>query len=89
MDARSMLEAVFGGNDRPFAVRLWDGTELSPAAAGGAPALVLTSERAAGAIGIPPSEERMAEAYLAGDLEVEGSLVDFLERASIPWDLQD
>jgi cyclopropane-fatty-acyl-phospholipid synthase len=82
MDARSMLEAVFGGNDRPFAVRLWDGTELSPAAAGGAPALVLTSERAAGAIGIPPSEERMAEAYLAGDLEVEGSLVDFLERAS-------
>jgi len=82
MDARSVLEAVFGGNDRPFGVRLWDGTELPPAPGGGTPVLVFASERAASAIGIPPSEERLAEAYLAGDLEVEGNLVDFLERAS-------
>ena len=82
MDARSVLEAIFGGNERPFGVRLWDGTELPPKPPAGAPVLIFTSERAAGAIGIPPSEERLAEAYLAGDLEVEGDLVDFLERAS-------
>jgi cyclopropane-fatty-acyl-phospholipid synthase len=82
MDARSVLEAVFAGDDRPFGVRLWDGTDVPPLPEAGAPVLVLTSERAASAFGIPPSEERLAEAYLAGDLEVEGSVVDFLERAA-------
>ena len=82
MDARSVLQAVFAGDDRPFGVRLWDGTDLPPSGEPGVPVLVLTSERAGSAFGIPPSEERLAEAYLAGDLEVEGSLVDFCERAS-------
>jgi cyclopropane-fatty-acyl-phospholipid synthase len=82
MDARSVVEAVFAGKDRPFGVRLWDGTDLPPVPEPGTPVLTLTHERAAGAFGIPPSEERLAEAYLAGDLEVEGSLVEFIERAA-------
>ena len=82
MDARSVVEAVMSGKDRPFGVRLWDGTLVPPEPAPGMPVLVVTHERGAGAFGIPPSEERLAEAYLAGDIELEGDLVDFLQRAS-------
>jgi cyclopropane-fatty-acyl-phospholipid synthase len=82
MDARSVVEAVMSGKDRPFGVRLWDGTLVPPEPATGMPVLVICHERGAGAFGIPPSEERLAEAFLAGDLELEGDLVDFLQRAS-------
>jgi cyclopropane-fatty-acyl-phospholipid synthase len=82
MDTRAAVQAVFSGPDRPFGVRLWDGTVLPPVPANGAPVLVLTDPRAGSAFGIPPSEERLSEAFLAGDIEVEGNLVDFLELAS-------
>jgi len=82
MDARAAVQAVLSGPDRPFGVRLWDGTVLPPVPTNGAPVLVLAHERAGSAFGIPPSEERLSEAFLAGDIEVEGNLVDFLERAS-------
>ena len=81
MDGRSLVETVMSGKDRPFGVRLWDGTQIPPEPAG-APVLVVTHERGAAAFGPPPTEEKMAEAFLAGDLEVDGDLVDFLERAS-------
>jgi len=81
MDARSVVEAVLSGKDRPFGVRLWDGSLLPPPPGSGVPVLALATDRAAGAFG-PPSEERLAEAFLAGDMDVEGNLVDFLERAS-------
>jgi cyclopropane-fatty-acyl-phospholipid synthase len=82
MDARSVVEAVLSGKDRPFGVRLWDGTLLPPTPGGSAPVLVLTNERGASAFGPPPTEEKLAEAFLAGDIEMEGDLVDFIERAA-------
>ncbi len=82
MDARSVVQAVFSGKDRPFGVRLWDGTFIPPHPSGDMPVVALTHERASHAFGIPPSEERLAEAFLDGDLEVEGDLVDFRERAA-------
>lgn len=82
MDARSVVEAVMSGKDRPFGVRLWDGTVLPPLHPADVPTMVLVHERAAASFGIPPSEERLAESFLAGDLEVDGDLVDFLQRAS-------
>ncbi|HZW90512.1 MAG TPA: class I SAM-dependent methyltransferase, partial [Myxococcaceae bacterium] len=82
MDARSLVETVFSGESRPFGVRLWDGTELPPLHAPGIPILLVTNERGAAALGPPPTEEKISDAFLAGDLDVEGSLVDFIERAS-------
>ncbi|HZX42129.1 MAG TPA: cyclopropane-fatty-acyl-phospholipid synthase family protein [Myxococcaceae bacterium] len=82
MDARSVVETVMSGKDRPFGVRLWDGTLVPPAPVDGMPVVVVSHQRGASAFGIPPSEERLAEAFLAGDLDVEGDLVDFLQRAS-------
>jgi cyclopropane-fatty-acyl-phospholipid synthase len=82
MDTRAVVEAVFSGADRPFGVRLWDGTRLPPLHPPEMPTLVLAHDRAAAAVSIPPSEERLADAYLAGDLEVDGDLVEFLSRAA-------
>jgi len=82
VDARSVVQAVMSGKDRPFGVRLWDGTLVPPAPTEGMPVLVVCHERGASAFGLSPSEERLAEAYLAGDLDLEGDLVDFLERAA-------
>ena len=81
MDPRSLMQTVLSGNNRPFGVRLWDGTQLSPIPADGVPVLVVAHEHGAGAFS-PPTEEKIAEAFLEGDLEVEGDLVDFIERVS-------
>ncbi|HET6980781.1 MAG TPA: cyclopropane-fatty-acyl-phospholipid synthase family protein [Myxococcaceae bacterium] len=81
MDARTLVETVLSGRDRPFGVRLWDGSLVPPAPTSGAPVLVLASERAADAFA-PPTEEKIAEAFLAGDIEVEGDLADLIERVS-------
>jgi len=82
MDPRGVVETVLSGRDRPFGVRLWDGSFIPPPPTGEMPVLVLGQERAAHAFAIPPSEERLAEAFLSGDLEVEGDLVEFLHRAA-------
>jgi len=81
MDGRSLLETVLAGSNRPFGVRLWDGRQLSPIPGPGVPVLVVTHEHGASAFS-PPTEEKIAEAFLQGDLDVEGDLVDFLERVS-------
>ena len=81
MDARSLVETVLSGKDRPFGVRLWDGTEIPPRHAADVPVLVVTNERGAAALA-PPTEEKLAEACLTGDLDVEGDLADFIERAA-------
>ena len=81
MDARSLVETVLSGMDRPFGVRLWDGTEIPPhprcerSGAGGG------NERAPPPSLLPP-RRRLAEACLTGDLDVEGDLVDFVERVA-------
>ena len=81
MDTRSLVQTVLSGNDRPFGVRLWNGTEIPPLHAASVPVVVVANERGAEAF-LPPSEERLADAFLAGDIDVEGDLVDFIERAS-------
>ena len=81
MDPRSLMETVLSGSNRPFGVRLWDGTQLSPIPAPGVPVLVIAHEQGASAFS-PPTEEKIAEAFLQGDLDVDGDLVDFVERVS-------
>ena len=82
MDARSLVETVLSGKNRPFGVRLWDGTELPPLHGSSVPVLLVANERGAAAFGPPPTEEKLSEAFLAGDIELEGDLVDFIERAA-------
>jgi cyclopropane-fatty-acyl-phospholipid synthase len=83
MDTRSQVQALFSSPSRPFSVRLWDGSWIPPLPSSPeTPTLVLRDERVAPAFGLPPSEERLAEAFLSGDMEVEGDLVRFLELAA-------
>ena len=81
MDARSLVQTVLSGKDRPFGVRLWDGTVIPPHHAAAFRCWWWRNERGAAAFA-PPTEEKVAEAFLAGDLEVEGDLADFIERAA-------
>ncbi|HSC93047.1 MAG TPA: cyclopropane-fatty-acyl-phospholipid synthase family protein [Gaiellaceae bacterium] len=66
-------DLVRGYHPRDFEVRLWDGSVL-PAETEPRFALVLTHPGALRAMLWPPSERTLGEAYLRGDVEVEGEL---------------
>ena len=73
---RAILRDLFGPpGQRPFAVRLWDGS-IEAGGAGQAPRFTLLLRRA-GALRrmlLPPSELAIGEAYLRDDLDVEGDI---------------
>lgn len=87
MDARAMtdsvqarrttvLNTVFQGYEGPaFAVRLWDGWQWS-SSAGESPVFTIVLERpkALGALVSHPDELSLGEAFIHGDLDVEGDL---------------
>ncbi|MEU9852700.1 cyclopropane-fatty-acyl-phospholipid synthase family protein [Streptomyces sp. NPDC047974] len=62
----------------PVRVRAWDGSLTGPA---DAPLVVLRSPGALRRLVWQPGELGLAEAYVTGDLEVEGDLADALSRA--------
>lgn len=70
-----MLGAVLGDHARDFAVRLWEGTTLGPVN-GAAPRFTLVLEHPGSlrALLWPPHQLAMAEAYLYGDVDVEGEI---------------
>jgi len=77
--ARQVLDELFGPvSGREFAVRFWDGTVDSPRHARTPYTFVITSPGALRRALLPPSELRLAMAYIRGELEIEGDL----ERAS-------
>ena len=70
------------GPTRAFAVRLWDGQELGPSP--GAEVgftIVLTHPGALRAFLWPPTQLNMAEAYIHGEIEIEGDLYGVFELA--------
>ncbi|RNG25010.1 SAM-dependent methyltransferase, partial [Streptomyces botrytidirepellens] len=69
-----IAERLLGG---PLPVRLcaWDGSEAGPP---DAPRVVLRSPRAVRRLLWQPGELGLAEAYISGDLDVEGDLTDGL-----------
>ena len=83
-----LIEQLFRG-DLPLRVRAWDGSEAGPA---GAPVLVLRSRQALRRIMWHPGELGIAQAYVTGELDVEGDLTEGLRsvwraaRASAPAD---
>lgn len=70
---RSMLRLLFGpAAKRQLRTRFWDGSEEGPA---NAPAtLVLNRPGALRRMLLPPSDLSVAEAYLFGDLDIEGNI---------------
>jgi cyclopropane-fatty-acyl-phospholipid synthase len=68
----------FTGGPLPVRLRAWDGSEAGPA---GAPAVVLRSPRALRRLLWHPGELGVAQAYVTGDLDVEGDLDQALRLA--------
>ncbi|MEU5882525.1 cyclopropane-fatty-acyl-phospholipid synthase family protein [Spirillospora sp. NPDC047279] len=69
-----VLDALFDGRP-PVRVKAWDGSVAGP---GGAPVVVLRSADALRRILWRPGELGLARAYVTGDLDVEGDLLDGL-----------
>jgi cyclopropane-fatty-acyl-phospholipid synthase len=65
---------VIGGS-LPIRIRAWDGSEAGPATG---PVLVLNSRRALRRLLWSPGELGLAEAYISGDVDVEGDLAQGL-----------
>ncbi|HTR76793.1 MAG TPA: cyclopropane-fatty-acyl-phospholipid synthase family protein [Gemmatimonadaceae bacterium] len=75
---RAILTDLFGApQERGFAVRLWNGLVESPtdASAGTAPfTLILTRSGSLRRALMPPSELSLVEAFIDGDIEIQGDL---------------
>jgi cyclopropane-fatty-acyl-phospholipid synthase len=72
----ALVEPLFGG-ELPVRLRAWDGSEHGPA---GAPVVVLRSRRALRRLAWNPGELGLAQAYVTGELDLEGDLLDGLRR---------
>ncbi len=67
-----LLEPIFGGT-LPIRIRAWDGSEAGPA---DAPAVLIRNRRALRRLLWSPGELGLAQAYITGELDVEGDLTD-------------
>jgi cyclopropane-fatty-acyl-phospholipid synthase len=66
------------GVDPPVRIRAWDGSEAGPA---DGPVLVVRSRRALRRLLWRPGELGLARAYVTGDIDVDGDLIEGLRRA--------
>ena len=71
-----VIEPLFGG-ELPLRIRAWDGSEVGPP---DAPVVVITSRKALRRLLWNPGELGLAQAYVTGEVEVEGDLVDGFRR---------
>jgi cyclopropane-fatty-acyl-phospholipid synthase len=74
------LAEGFLGCRLPIRVRAWDGSAAGAPAGPGTPVAVLRSRRALRDLLWRPGELGLARAYVRGDLDVEGDLLDGLRR---------
>ncbi|MGD0374159.1 MAG: cyclopropane-fatty-acyl-phospholipid synthase family protein [Streptosporangiaceae bacterium] len=74
-----VAERLFGG-EPPVRIRAWDGSEAGPA---DAPALVLRTPQALRRMMWHPGELGIAQAYVTGELDVDGDLAEALRAV---WD---
>src|SRR5688572_13538304 len=77
--AVAFLEKIFPA-PRRFRIRLWDGTVL--AGEGGAPLPLVFARRALRRTFRPPVELSLGEAYLRGDIDLEGDIAGAAEIVS-------
>ena len=71
-----VVQPLFGGR-LPIRLRAWDGSEAGPA---DAPAVVLSSPNALRRLVFHPGELGIAQAYVTGEIDLEGDLLDGLRR---------
>ncbi len=72
---REVLAALFGPpRERPFDVRFWDGTTDRGKDPSARFALVLNRPAALRRMLLPPSELSLVEAYISGDIDIDGSM---------------
>lgn len=82
MDPVRTAASLFDSPSRTFPVVLWDGTPLPPGRDEGVRGRVaLRHPRVLEAL-LPPSEHRLSEAFLDGDLDLEGDAIGLLEAAA-------
>lgn len=74
----TLLEPLFGGR-LPIRIRAWDGSETGP---DGTPVAVVRSARALRRVLWNPNELGLAQAYVTGELDVEG---DLMEGLTLVW----
>jgi cyclopropane fatty-acyl-phospholipid synthase-like methyltransferase/DUF1365 family protein len=72
-----LYRRITAGRELPIGVRAWDGSTAGPA---GEPVLVLTSPRALRRLLWAPNELGLAQAYVTGELDVEGDEAEGLRR---------
>ena len=72
-----LLEPFLGG-ELPVRLRAWDGSETGPL---DAPVLVVRSRKALRRLLWNPGELGLAQAYVTGEIDVEGDLADGFKRA--------
>lgn len=76
-DTLAPMARALAGGEPPVQIRCWDGSAFGPS---GGPALVLASRRAVGHLVWAPPDLALARAFLAGDVQVEGDVVELVER---------
>jgi cyclopropane-fatty-acyl-phospholipid synthase len=72
----AVVRPLFGG-DLPVRLRAWDGSETGPL---GAPVLVIRDPAALRRLAYRPGELGLAQAYVTGEIDVEGDLLDGFRR---------
>jgi cyclopropane-fatty-acyl-phospholipid synthase len=81
MDAKALAVRLFDDRSRAFSVELWDGSLLLPVHDARLGRVQLRSPAALDAL-LPASEERVAAAFIAGDIELQGDTIGVLEAAA-------
>ena len=75
----AVVTPLFGGT-LPLRIRAWDGSEAGPAEASGAPTVVVNDSAALRRLVYRPGELGLAQAYVTGEIDVEGDLLDGFRR---------
>jgi cyclopropane-fatty-acyl-phospholipid synthase len=81
--ARTLLERVFASAEVPLTFRLWDGTTVCVGARGESPfAVVFRSPPAFRRVLRRPTPLGFGEAYIGGDIDIEGDLFAAMDAAN-------
>jgi cyclopropane-fatty-acyl-phospholipid synthase len=80
--AARILRRVFAGVDAPITFRLWDGTTARVGPGEATFAIVFRSRPVFRRILRRPTPLRFGEAYIAGELDIEGDMFDAMRTAT-------
>jgi cyclopropane-fatty-acyl-phospholipid synthase len=79
MDLRNAAQSLFNQPSRSFSVKLWDGTLLPAPRDPVRGQVVFRTPFALLALVPPASEQRIAERFIAGDIEINGDIIEVIE----------